>query len=39
MKAVDTTFLVDYLTEEGEGPVAEFLGRPKTCRCTLRRWC
>ena len=26
MKAVDTTFLVDYLTEDGEGPVAEFLG-------------
>ena len=25
MKAVDTTFLVDYLTEDGEGPVAEFL--------------
>jgi len=26
MKAVDTTFLVDYLMENGEGPVAEFLG-------------
>ena len=25
MKAVDTTFLVDYLTEDDEGPVAEFL--------------
>ena len=25
MKAVDTTFLVAYLTEDGEGPVAEFL--------------
>ena len=25
MKAVDTTFLVDYLTENDEGSVAEFL--------------
>ncbi|PSP78540.1 VapC toxin family PIN domain ribonuclease [Halobacteriales archaeon QS_4_69_225] len=25
MKAVGTTFLVDYLTEDDEGPVAEFL--------------
>ena len=25
MKAVDTTFLVDYLTEDDDGPVAEFL--------------